>query len=306
MNQKRIVIAGGSGFIGRALAQIFSAQGFEVIILSRMPRQLAGDMREVAWDGKNPGEWVPLLDGAEAVINLTGKNINCPHTPENIRAITASRVNSVKAIAAAISQVGRPPLVWVQASATGFYGDTSDLVCDENSPAGQNLLAEICRQWEHAFFQSPTPLLRKTALRIGFVLGRAGGALPVLSRLTKCFLGGAVGRGRQYVSWIHLNDLAQMFVAAVKRENMIGIFNAVAPEAVTNAELMRELRHVQHRPWSPPVPEFAVRIGARIMGSEPSLALISQRCAPVKFLELEFPYQFPKLRGALEDLCRGK
>ena len=236
-----------------------------------------------------------------------------------MREIIASRVNSVNAIAAALGKVEKPPRVWVQASATGFYGDTGDITCDESASAGNNTLAEICRQWEAAFrggdASSPRGELskagcdegvsatRKVALRIGFVLGRDGGALPVLSKLTKCFLGGAVGNGRQYINWIHLADLVRMFVAAIENEKLSGVFNAVAPNAVTNAEFMRELRRKLDRPWSPPAPVFAVKIGSRLMGSEASLALVSQRCAPKKFLEAGFPFQFAELATALNDLC---
>jgi uncharacterized protein (TIGR01777 family) len=303
MDPKRIVIAGGSGFIGRALAQEFLTRGFKVTILTRTPCERADNIREVAWDGKNLGAWLSALDGAEAVINLTGKNINCPHTPDNVRAITASRVDSVNVLAAALGQIKNPPRVWVQASATGFYGDTGNLACDENSPAGRNLLAGICQQWEAAFVAATMSATRKVTLRIGFVLGREGGALPVLSRITKWFLGGAVGSGRQYISWIHLADLVQMFVAAVTQEKLAGTFNAVAPDAMTNADFMRALRRVMHRPWSPPAPEFAVRIGSRLMQSESTLALVSQRCVPAKFLEANFPFQFSQLRAALENLC---
>jgi uncharacterized protein (TIGR01777 family) len=303
MSKKRIVIAGGSGFIGTALTQAFSERGDEVIVLTRRARARRDRVREVVWDGEHPGDWMPFLDGADAVINLTGKNINCPHTPENLRGILASRVNSVKALAAAMGQVAQPPRVWVQASATGFYGDTGNTVCDESAPAGSDALAEVCRQWESAFAAAKVPQIRKVALRIGFVLGRGGGALPVLSRLTKYFLGGAVGSGRQYISWIHLADLVRIFVAAVGSENMSGTYNAVAPGAVTNAEFMRELRRVWQRPWSPPAPVFAVKLGSRLLGSEASLALVSQRCAPKRILEAGFQFQFTDLRAALNDLC---
>lgn len=304
MNSKRIVIAGGSGFIGAALAREFVRRGYEVIVLTRRSRQRRDGVREVVWDGEHPGDWIHFLDGAEAVINLTGKNINCPHTPENLRAITASRVNSVNAIAAAMLQVKTPPRVWVQASATGFYGDTKNVLCDEAALNGHDALARICRDWEAAFAGANLPATRKVTLRIGFVLGRAGGALPVLARLTKLFLGGAVGSGRQFISWIHLADLVQMFVAAVEQEKLAGIFNAVAPTAVTNAEFMRDLRRALDRPWSPPAPGFAVKLGARLMGSEPSLALVGQRCTPKKFLAAGFPFEFTELAPALNDLCR--
>lgn len=299
-----MVIAGGRGFIGGALTKEFLARGFEVVVLTRSPRQRAGGAREAAWDGELAGEWVGCLNGAEAVINLAGKNINCPHTPENLRDILASRVNSVNAIAAAMGRVPTPPRVWVQAGAVGFYGDAGNVACDETAPVGNDTLANVCRQWEAAFAAASAPRTRKVTLRTGFVLGRDGGALPVLVKMTRRFLGGAAGSGRQYISWIHLADLARMFAAAVEDEKMSGVFNAVAPGAVTNAEFMRELRRALHRPWSPPAPAWAVKLGARLLGSEASLALAGQRCVPGKFLAAGFRFQFADVASALNDLCR--
>jgi uncharacterized protein (TIGR01777 family) len=304
MNQKRLILAGGSGFIGRALAQEFSARGYAVVVLTRSPRQREDGVRETAWDGVHPGAWTMLLEGADAIINLAGKNINCPHTPENLRAITTSRVDSVQAIATALDQAKLPPKVWVQASAVGFYGDTADAICDESAPVGNDPLANVCRQWEATFASASLPRTRKVTLRIGFVLGRDGGALPVLCKLTQYFLGGAAGSGRQYISWIHLADLVAMFVAAVEDEKLSGTFNAVGPQAVTNGQFMRELRRVLHRPWSPPAPGLAVKLGARLLGSEASLALVSQRCAPKRFLAGGFKFQFADITSALSDLCK--
>jgi uncharacterized protein (TIGR01777 family) len=303
MSMKRIVLAGGSGFIGRALARGLLVRGYEVVVLTRAPRENAA-FREIEWDGAHVGEWIQHLNGADAVVNLTGKNINCPHTPDNIEAIMASRVNSVRAIGQALNHVKNPPRVWVQAGAVGFYGDTKDRLCDESSPVGHDALAGVCKIWEDVFNSAETPKTRKVLLRIGFVLGRDGGALPVLAKLTKWFLGGTVGNGKQFISWIHLADLVRMFVESIERENLSGTFNAVGLNPEMNKFFMRELRRVLHRPWSPPAPEFAVRLGARWMGSEPSLALTSQCCAPIKFIEAGFEYQFPKLRPALENLCR--
>jgi len=303
MTKKRIVIAGGSGFIGTALAREFSGRGFEVVILTRSPRERTGGIREIAWDGEHLGEWIQWLDGAAAVINLAGKNIDCPHTPENLRAIGASRVNSVQTLAAALDHVKTPPRVWVQASAIGYYGDTRAKSCDESALNGHDALARVCRDWEGAFDSAKIPKTRKVTLRIGFVLGTTGGALPVLARLTRLFLGGAAGDGKQYISWVHLADLVRMFAAVVEDEKATGPYNAVAPDQVTNAEFMRELRRTLHRPWSPPVPEFAVKLGARLMGSEPTLALASQWCEPKRFQEAGFPFRFPELKAALHDLC---
>jgi uncharacterized protein len=304
MNMKRIVLAGGSGFIGQALAKALLVRGYEVIVLTRTPQKRTG-FREVEWDGAHLGEWMQFLNGAEAVVNLTGRNVNCPHTPENIQEILESRVNSVRAIKLSFVHVKRPPRVWVQASAVGFYGDTKEHLCDESSPAGDDALAGVCKLWEDAFNSADTPKTRRVLLRIGFVLGRHGGALPVLSKLTKRFLGGRVGSGRQFISWIHIADLTRMFVETIEREDLSGTFNAVGLNPEMNRFFMRELRRALYRPWSPPVPEFAVRLGARWMDSEPSLALASQCCAPIRFLEAGFEYQFQKLRPALENLCRG-
>jgi uncharacterized protein (TIGR01777 family) len=302
MNTKRIVLAGGSGFLGRALAKELLARGYDVVVLTRSPRIHSDGIKEVLWDGKNSGEWIQFLDGAEAVVNLAGRNIKCRYTPENLRDLTESRVDPILAIAAAMDRVACPPRVWVQAGAIGFYGDPEDRLCDENSPAGDDTLAEVCKPWEAAFNSVPAPGTRRALLRIGFVLGRDGGALPVLARLAKWFLGGTVGGGKQFISWIHVGDLSRMFIEAVERDELAGTFNAVGPNPVANGEFMRELRRALHRPWSPRAPEWAVKLGSRLMGTEPSLALTGCRVAPERFLEAGFKFQFPELPGALKNL----
>jgi uncharacterized protein (TIGR01777 family) len=302
MNKKRVVLAGGSGFLGRALAIELLARDYEVVVLTRAPRKQAGGAKEVLWDGKSAGEWIQFLDGAEAVVNLAGRNIKCRYTPENLRELTESRVNSVLAIGAAMGRATRPPRVWLQAGAVGFYGDPKDRLCEENSPSGSDTLAGICQPWEAAFNSAPAPKTRKLLLRIGFVLGRDGGALPVLVRLTRWFLGGTVGSGKQFISWIHVGDLSRMFIEAIERDELAGTFNAVAPNPVTNREFMRGLRRALHRPWSPGVPEWAVKLGARLMGTEPSLALAGCRCVPKRLQENGFQFQFPDLSSALNNL----
>jgi len=302
MNKTRIVLAGGSGFIGSALARECLAKYGEVMVLTRSPRKRNDGVREVEWNGAHPGEWIKVLDGAEAVINLTGKNINCRHTEENVRALMESRVNSVRAIAAALGHVHAPPKVWVQAGAIGYYGNAKERICDENSPNGSDALSDICRQWEYAFNSAPAPKTRKVLLRIGVVLGREGGALPVLVRLTKWFLGGSVGSGKQFISWIHVKDLMRIFNESLSRADLTGTFNAVGPHPARNREFMRELRRSLHRPWSPPAPAWAVKIGSRLMGTEPSLALDSCRVIPKRLAEKGFSFQFPELNTALKDI----
>jgi uncharacterized protein (TIGR01777 family) len=276
------VIAGGSGFIGRALARELLAGDFEVVVLTRSPRKQTGGIREVFWDGKNSGEWVQVLDGAEAVVNLAGRNIKCPHTPENLRELTASRVDSVLAIAAAFHQCEANSAARLGAGGCHriLWRPTRPVVRRKFSGMGDDTLAGICKPWEAAFNSASAPDTRRVLLRIGFVLGRDGGALPLLAGLTKWFLGGTVGSGRQFISWIHVADLTRMFIEASSATNWPAHSTPSAQTPVTNREFMRELRRALHRPWSPPAPEWAVRLGARLMGTEPSLALTGCRCRP--------------------------
>ncbi|MFN2621506.1 MAG: TIGR01777 family oxidoreductase [Chthoniobacterales bacterium] len=301
---KRIILAGGSGFLGQSLGQVLLGHGYEVIVLGRGGSRVSGGMRHQQWDGHTLGDWASLLDGAKAVVNLTGRSVNCRHTPENKRQIMDSRVNSVRVLGDAISHCAQPPEVFVQASSLAIYGDPGDRWCDEEAPQAHGFSEEVCERWEAAFADVQKPGMRKVVLRIGIALAADQGALPVLARLTRWFLGGKVGHGRQYISWIHIVDLVRMFVAAIERADLSGVFNATGPNPVTNAEFMRALRRALHRPWSPPVPAWATQIGARLMGTEASLALTGRRCVPRRFLEHGFQFQFPELRSALSDLYK--
>jgi hypothetical protein len=300
----RIILAGGSGFIGQTLAPMLIARGYDVVILGRGAPAADAGVTHLQWDGQTVGSWAQALDGARAVVNLAGKNIDCRHTAENRAEIIRSRVESVRVLGDAIGRCAKPPEVFVQASATGFYGDTGDRAVDENAPSGSDFMAEVCHQWEGAFDALPLPGTRKVVLRIGFVLGRNGGALKVLEKLTRLFLGSAVGNGRQFISWIHIADLCGAIVAAVEKPELVGVFNATAPAPVTNTELMRELRHVLRRPWVPGVPAPFARAGAWLMGSEGDLALLSYRCVPRRLSEQKFKFTFPVIKTALEDLYR--
>jgi uncharacterized protein (TIGR01777 family) len=301
---KRIILAGGSGFLGQSLGQALLGQGYEVIVLGRGRSKGSGGMRHEQWDGHTLGDWASLLDGAKAVVNLTGRSVNCRHTSENKRQIMGSRVNSVRILGEAISRCAQPPEVFVQSSSLAIYGDPGDRWCDEEAPHADGFSEEVCKRWEGAFADVQKTGMRKVVLRIGIALAADQGALPVLARLTRWFLGGKVSHGRQYLSWIHIDDLVRMFVDAIERPDLSGVFNATGPNPATNAEFMRELRHALHRPWSPPVPVWATQIGARLMGTEASLALTGRRCAPRRFLEHAFQFQFPTLREAFANLYK--
>ncbi len=300
---RRIVLAGGSGFLGRALAADLTHDGDEVVILTRSPKAQASEkLREVAWDGVTLGEWARELDGAHAVVNLTGRSIDCRYTDANKREIVDSRVNSVKVLANAIARAEKAPVVWVQSSAIAIYGDPGERECGEDAPHGADFPAEVCERWERAFEEVDLPNTRKVVLRIGFVLGRGGGALGRLSSLARAGLGGTVGSGEQYISWLHIDDMTALYRESIEREDFRGVYNATGPVPVTNREFMKTLRSVLGRGWSPPVPSFAVHIGAFFMSTEGSLALTGRRCVPRRLTEQGFVFRWSELAPALKDL----
>ncbi|RYG74610.1 DUF1731 domain-containing protein [bacterium] len=322
MKKKRVVLAGGSGFLGRALQADLESAGYETVVLTRSPRRV-GDVR---WDGKTVGEWATHLEGAYAVVNLAGKSVNCRYTPANRREIVLSRVDSVIALDNALRDLKNPPSVWVQCSSLAIYGDSGDAIRTEDSPHGPGLTDEdrlawnqsdratenfkanfsvdVCEAWE-AGLADPNflpPGMRGVTLRIGFVLGEKGGALGTLGWLTKMFLGSAVGSGRQYISWLHLRDMNRIFRFSIENEEAQGVFNATGPNPVTNAQFMASLRRALHRPWSPPVPAPFVKIATRLMQTEAELALIGRRCVPKRLLESGFKFEFSELDAALKEI----
>jgi len=270
-------------------------------VLTRTPRPNAL-AEEVVWDGESLASWSDRLDGAHAVINLTGRSISCRYTEESRREIVESRVNSVRVLGEAIAQLREPPRIWIQASGMGIYGNAGERICDEISPAGEGFLADTCKVWEQAFADLVLPSMRKVILRFGSVLSRDGGILSSLRPLARCGLGGAAGNGRQYISWMHKSDLNRIVEFILDHDAASGVYNATAPEPAPNKEFMRELRRVLQAPTSPPMPAFLVRVGAFFLGTEGELALTGRRGIPKRFTEEGFQFQFPELGEALEDL----
>ena len=309
---KRVILAGGSGFIGRQLARRLSGQGCDVVILTRSPRRESHapggtpGVREVAWDGRTCGPWWSELEGADGVVNLAGRTVNCRPTPSNIAEVIASRVDSARALGEACGRCAKPPRAWVQTGALAYYGDTGDEILDETSPAGVGHAVGICVPWESSMRKALPDTTRGTILRIGIVLGMDGGALPTLVRLVRLGLGGSAGSGRQWVSWIHADDMLSLIEFALFQSTLSGPVNACTAFPVTNQDFMREIRRAVGRPWSPPAPSFAVRLGAWLMGTDARLALTGRRCHPRKLIDAGFQFRHPQLRGALQDLLGGR
>jgi len=311
MTQKA-VLAGGSGFLGRALTRRLAAAGWEVVILTRDPDQLQlpGDpgapVRAVSWNGETAGAWRKELEGATALVNFTGRSINCVHTLENSRNILESRINAVQALGRAVEMGKQPPAVWVQCSATGYYGNAGDRFCEEALPPGPGFLAEVCRLWEESFAALDLPGVRRVVLRLGPVLDRQTGPLPAMLGLTRKFLGGAAGTGRQFMSWVHRDDAVAIFAAAVTGPDLAGTYNACAPDPVTNMEFMRQLRAAVGRPWCPPAPEFLVRfVAENHFHTDGNLVLHGQRVMPARLQAAGFKFQYGRLAAALANLVDG-
>jgi uncharacterized protein len=299
---KKVVLAGGSGFLGQHLADFLINNGYEVVILSRKAATTQGAIKFVQWDAKHLGTWAEEIDGCYAVVNFTGKSVNCIYTKSNREEIISSRVNSVRVLREAIDKCVNPPQAFVQAGSLAIYGNTRDL-CNEHAVHGEGFSADVCEQWESEFFRESSPNTRQVVLRIGFVLGEDGGALGSLKNLVKYNLGGTVGSGKQYISWIHVNDLNGMLLKAIEDENTSGIYNATSPTPVTNKTFMKALRTVMGKGWAPPAPTPFVWLGAYLfMRTDPSLGLTSQRAVPQHFMDQGFEFQYTDLNRTLQDL----
>lgn len=299
---KKLVIAGGSGSIGRALIASLPEDKWEIIVLTRSPQTREDGVREVAWDGRAQGDWVAEIDGATAVVNLAGKNIDCRPTKANREAVLRSRVDSTRAIGEAIQAAAMPPGVWVNASAMAYYGDVGARECLENSPPGRGFLAEVCQAWEAAQTNMQTPKTRQVRLRISVVMDRESGALPKLKQLAHFALGGTVGSGKQVVSWIHMQDMVDIVRFALEAPDANGPYNCVAPGAVTNKAFQRTLRKVLGEWVGLWAPALAVKFGAWLMGSNGELALMGARLIPKRLQRAEFDFLYPELEGALRHL----
>lgn len=299
----RIVIAGGTGFLGLSLARHLSESGNEVVLLSR--QRPAEDLRwrQVTWDARSTGEWVRELEGASALVNLAGRTVDCIKTPDHCDEILRSRVEATEVLGRAVREVSSPPPVWVQMSTAHRYGDPPDCVCDEDSAFGYGLAPFVAQAWEDAFANAVLPEMRQVILRTSFVMGRDGGALQRLAKLVRWGLGGTVGSGRQGMSWIHVEDMNRLFVRAITEESMQGAYLATAPEPVSNAEFMRGLRHALKMPIGLPAASWMVRIGAPlVMRTDPELALYGRYCISRRLKEEGFEFSFPDLTSAFTDI----
>ena len=310
----KIVLPGGSGQVGTLLARAFHAEGADVVVLSRSPRS-DQPWRTVAWDGKTLTGWQTEFDGADVIINLAGRSVNCRYTPENRRVILESRVNSVRAVAAAIAAAKNPPPVWLQSGTATLYSHRYDAANDEatgiiggnepDAPESWRFSIEVARAWEQALSEADTPRTRKVVLRSAMVMSPdRGGIFDTLLALVRFGLGGKNGSGRQYISWIHDADFLQAVRFLIVHAEIEGPVNLAAPHPLPNAEFLRALREAWGTPIGLPATVWMLEIGTFLLRTETELILKSRRVVPGRLQAAGFSFQFSDWPDAARDLCR--
>jgi uncharacterized protein (TIGR01777 family) len=307
VNEKRVILAGGSGFLGKLLSKYLIGRGYEVIVLTRQPTQ--GAVKEMHWDGRTLGAWAEQLNGALAVINLAGRSVNCRYNEQSRRLILGSRVDSTRVLGKAIASCARPPTIWLNSSTATIYKHSLERAMDELGEIGATPEAKdvfsvhVAQEWERVFEAAPTPATRKVALRTAMVLGtQAGSVLDVLRRLVVVGLGGQIGTGKQYVSWIHEEDFCRAIDWLISKQELRGPVNLCAPHPVPNRELMATLRGISGKSFGLPAARWMLEIGAFFMRTETELIIKSRRVVPGRLLQSGFAFRFARLKEALADL----
>lgn len=309
----KIVIPGGSGQVGTLLARAFQNDGHDVVVLSRKPA--AFDWRVVTWDAETPGDRADEIDGADVVINLAGRNVNCRYNAKNRREIMDSRVNSTRIVGEAIARSLNPPTVWLQASTATIYPHRFDAPNDEvtgiigggepDVPDTWNFSIDVAKSWEQAANEIETPKTRKVLMRSAITLSPdRDGIFDVLLGLVRRGLGGTAGDGKQYISWIHDQDFVRSVYWLIEHGDLSGPVNLAAPGPLSNKDFMRILREAWGASFGLPAPEWILEIGAVFIRTETELILKSRRVVPTRLLGSGFEFEFPHWEQAARDLCR--
>jgi uncharacterized protein (TIGR01777 family) len=294
------IVTGGTGLVGKKLVRAIDKDGDEIIVLSRSAAPHKGHVRTIVWNPEKIGDWTKEIEGADVVVHLTGEPIaDGRWTEERLAKIRSSRTVSTKLIADAILAAEDKPTVFVSASAVGFYGhENGDAKLDETSAPGNDIIADICVDWENA--ASPAEAVTRVVHpRIGVVLSPDGGMLKTILPAFRAFVGGPVGTGKQWVSFVHIDDAIRAILFAVEHEKVSGAFNVTAPNPVTMNALSENLARVIHRPNLFRVPTFAARLA---LGKMADVALTGQRVLPQKLLDFGFEFRFPEIEPALQEL----
>ncbi|MEM5565353.1 TIGR01777 family oxidoreductase [Psychroserpens sp. AS72] len=294
-----ITIAGGSGFLGQVLEDYFTKKGNTVYILTRTVKR----ENDLYWNAKDLEDWTKTLEQTDVLINLTGKSVDCRYTDANKKLILDSRVDSTHALGLAINLCENPPKVWFNSSTATIYRHSTDKQMTEaTGEIGDDFSMNIAKSWEQAFYSITNPKTRKIALRTSIVMGKHGGATEPLKNLVKFGLGGKQASGNQKVSWIHELDFARAIEFLFKNEELDGNFNLAVPNPTNNKTLMSSFRKVMKVPFGIPQPEWLIRLGAKLIGTEPELVLKSRNVIPDRLLRNGFNFIHSDIEIALDDL----
>jgi hypothetical protein len=300
---KRLVIASGSGFLGDALIHYFGSKFDEYIILTRSPHQNENNIKYIQWDAKTIGEWTQYLEGAECVINLCGKSVDCRYNAKNKTLIFSSRLDSTAVLGKAIANCKDAPKVWMNAASATIYRYSEDKIMTETDVEyGEGFSVEVCKAWEKIFNESQTPNTRKINLRISMVMGKRAGVFPVLRKLTKRFLGGKMGSGNQMVSWIHQEDFCRLVEWLINNKNAAGPYNVAAPNPISNDRMMKIFRKELKVPFGLPAYEWMLEIGAFFMRTETELILKSRNVISDRAMKEGFDFKFKTMEECVKNL----
>ena len=315
MKNKKIIIAGGAGFIGEEMIKYFGKEN-QIVILTRnvsnqknnrnnysvISKEDKLNMQYLQWDGKTLGEWSKSFESADIIINLAGKTVNCRYNEQNKKEIFDSRTNATKIIGEAIRNCTVPPKVWINASSATIYRHATDHAQDEYTGEYHNdFSVQVCKQWEKTFYEQRTPFTRKIALRMAIQLGPGGIMIPYFN-LLKFGLGGKQAGGKQMYSWVHLEDTCRMIEWLYENKELEGTFNCCSPNPVSNEQFMSTLRKVTNTKFGLPAYKWMLRIGALLIGTEAELVLKSRWVIPTKILETGFSFKYPLLEDALKEI----
>lgn len=284
----KIIIAGGSGFLGKELATYFRNKNHEVIILTRNPKS----QNEIFWNAKTLGSWTEVLENSDVLINLTGKSVDCRYTEKNKQEIYNSRIFSTRVLQQAIDALQNPPKVWLNASsATIYIHSETHLNTEENGIIGDDFSMNICKAWEQEFFKVKNESIRKIALRTSIVLGDSGGAFPKMKLITQLGLGGKQGRGNQMMSWIHIEDFCRAIEFLLEKEEISGAVNITSPNPITNIEFMRAIRKKLKIPFGITSPVWLLEVMSIFLKTETELLLKSRNVYPKKLIDSDFCFK---------------
>jgi uncharacterized protein len=308
----KVVLPGGSGYLGRILAPWLAARGWTVIVLSRYDSAVTKGVRSVKWDGRSLGAWAAELEQTDAVVNLAGRSVNCRYNERNRDAILRSRVESTRVLGEAIAQCAAPPKVWLNSSTATIYKHSLSSPMDDltgqigSTPEAKDAFSiEVAAAWEKILDEATTPKTRKVALRTAMVLAPgSGGVFDVLHRLVRLRLGGSMGDGRQFVSWIHGDDFCSAVGWLLDHNDVTGVVNLAAPNPVTNREMMRTLRRLCGVRIGLPATRWMLEVGAFFLRTESELILKSRRVVPSRLLSAGFQFLFPDIESAFADILR--